>query len=88
MQTYNGFKNMMYSLFDEMDMVQREAVILRAVIASLLRNGVVIDVTNEQYAEAFSTVIDVKMDEKGIKITLSDNQQMELFTESKAEISE
>lgn len=88
MQTYNGFKNMMYSLFDEMDMVQREAVILRAVIASLLKNGVVIDVTNEQYAEAFSTVIDVKMDEKGIKITLSDNQQMELFTESKAEISE
>lgn len=88
MQTYNGFKNMMYSLFDEMDMVQREAVILRAVIASLLKNGVVIDVTNEQYTEAFSTVIDVKMDEKGIKITLSDNQQMELFTESKAEISE
>lgn len=88
MQTYNGFKNMMYSLFDEMDMVQREAVILRAVIASLLKNGVVIDVTNEQYAEAFSTVIDVKMDEKGIKITLSDNQQMELLTESKAEISE
>lgn len=78
----------MYSLFDEMDMVQREAVILRAVIASLLKNGVVIDVTNEQYAEAFSTVIDVKMDEKGIKITLSDNQQMELLTESKAEISE
>lgn len=88
MQTYNGFKNMMYSLFDEMDMVQREAVILRAVIASLLKNGVVIDVTNEQYAEAFSTVIDVKMDEKGIKITISDNQQMELLTESKAEISE
>ena len=88
MQTYNGFKNMMYSLFDEMDMVQREAVILRAVIASLLKNGVVIDVTNEQYTEAFSTVVDVKMDEKGIKITLSDNQQMELFTESKAEISE
>lgn len=78
----------MYSLFDEMDMVQREAVILRAVIASLLKNGVVIDVTNEQYAEAFSTVIDVKMDEKGIKITISDNQQMELLTESKAEISE
>ena len=87
MQTYNGFKNMMYSLFDEMDMVQREAVILRAVIASLLKNGVVINVTNEQYAEAFSTVIDVKMDEKGIKITLNDNQQMELFTEQKAEIS-
>ncbi len=78
----------MYSLLDEMDMVQREAVILRAVIASLLKNGVAIDVTNEQYTEAFSTVIDVKMDEKGIKITISDNQQMELFTESKAEISE
>ena len=88
MQTYNGFKNMMYSLFDEVDMVQREAVILRAVIASLLKNGVVIDVTNEQYTEAFSTVVDVKMDEKGIKITLNDNQQMELFTEQKAEISE
>lgn len=88
MQTYNGFKNMMYSLFDEMDMVQREAVILRAVIASLLKNGVVIDVTNEQYTEAFSTVIDVKMDENGIKITLNDNQQMELFTEPKAEIGE
>ena len=87
MQTYNGFKNMMYSLFDEMDMVQREAVILRAVIASLLKNGVVINVTNEQYAEAFSTVIDVKMDENRIKITLNDNQQMELFTEQKAEIS-
>ena len=88
MQTYNGFKNMMYSLFDEVDMVQREAVILRAVIASLLKNGVVIDVTNEQYTKAFSTVIDVKMDENGIKITLNDNQQMELFTEQKAEISE
>ena len=88
MQTYNGFKNMMYSLFDEVDMVQREAVILRAVIASLLKNGVVIDVTNEQYTEAFSTVIDVKMDENGIKITLNDNQQIELFTEQKAEISE
>ena len=88
MQTYNGFKNMMYSLFDEVDMVQREAVILRAVIASLLKNGVVIDVTNEQYTEAFSTVVDVKMDEKRIKITLNDNQQTELFTEQKAEISE
>ena len=88
MQTYNGFKNMMYSLFDEVDIAQREAVILRAVIASLLKNGVVIDVTNEHYAEAFSTVIDVKMDENRIKITLNDNQQMELFTEQKAEISE